>query len=755
MCFLNKFDMIKKKILLFMGLCTIMLNCYATKDLISAPYPSKSDLIFKELARSWDEGIPLGNATVGALIWEKGTSLRMSLDRIDLWDLRKVDSLSGSNFRFSWVIAHVKSKNYLPVQKKFDFPYENEPAPTKIPGAAIEFPLNKLGTPSSVHLYLRNALCEITWKNGVRMKTFVHATLPIGWFVFENLNTSIIPNLIPPLYVNKNRNGAANSVTGQNLSCLGYKQGSITHNSHEIIYHQKGYGNFYYDVVVRWRQEGKKLYGTWSITSSLSSDRAIRETQLALKRGIQRDYQSHLLFWNRYWAQSSIQLPDTILQKQYDNEMYKFGSAARSNSYPISLQSVWTADNGKLPPWKGDYHNDLNTELSYWPAYISNHLSEETGYLNTLWAQCNIYKRYTHKYFGCDGLNIPGVCTLTGEPMGGWVQYSMSQTLGAWLAQHFYLHWKYSGDRTFLKERAYPFVKDVGVFLEQHTQIKDGIRTLEYSTSPEVYGNSLKAWFPTISNFDLSLIRFLFKAATEMADNLNMKQEAAHWKKLESELPDFDLADDSSLTFAKGLPYNFSHRHFSHAMAIYPLGLINWTDGPKSQQIIRATINRMEKYGPDYWCGYSYSWLGCIKARAFDGDGATDALRTFAQCFCLKNTFHVNGDQTRSGKSKFTYRPFTLEGNFAFAAGVLEMLLQSHTGIIYVFPAIPHTWKNVSFSNLRAMGGFLVTASMKDGKVTKLKVFSEKGGKVKIVSPIDNKVKEYSTKSGEWIEVIS
>lgn len=68
--------MIKKKILLFMGLCTIMLNCYATKNLISAPYPSKSDLIFKELARSWDEGIPLGNATVGALIWEKGYILK-------------------------------------------------------------------------------------------------------------------------------------------------------------------------------------------------------------------------------------------------------------------------------------------------------------------------------------------------------------------------------------------------------------------------------------------------------------------------------------------------------------------------------------------------------------------------------------------------------------------------------------------------------------------------------------------------------
>ena len=94
-----------------------------------------------------------------------------------------------------------------------------------------------------------------------------------------------------------------------------------------------------------------------------------------------------------------------------------------------------------------------------------------------------------------------------------------------------------------------------------------------------------------------------------------------------------------------------------------------------------------------------------MQARAFNGEEAAKALRTFAECFCLKNTFHANGDQSASGKSKFTYRPFTLEGNFAFAAGIHEMLLQSHTGVIRVFPAVPESWKNVSFNNLRAMGG--------------------------------------------------
>ena len=90
--------------------------------------PSESDLVFTELARSWDEAMPLGNATVGALVWQRDSTLRLSLDRTDLWDLRPVDSLSGDNFRFSWVKEHIRQKNYLPVQKKLDWPYDMNPA---------------------------------------------------------------------------------------------------------------------------------------------------------------------------------------------------------------------------------------------------------------------------------------------------------------------------------------------------------------------------------------------------------------------------------------------------------------------------------------------------------------------------------------------------------------------------------------------------------------------------------------------------
>jgi alpha-L-fucosidase 2 len=703
---------------------------------------SKNDLVFNNLAKSWDEGMPLGNAVVGSLVWQRGSFLRMSLDHTDLWDLRSMDSISGSNNNFKWVYQQVAKGDYLPVQKKFDHPYDNQPAPAKIPGAALEFNIEKLGNPEQVHLYLNNALCDVKWKNGTRLQTFVHATEPIGWFRIENAGEIGVPELIPPVYGGNGATKDLGPVTGQDLRRLGYEQGTVIKGKNILIYHQKGWGDYWYEVAVCWKKEGTTIVGAWTITTSLSAEKAAEKVKIALAHGIEKDYLSHLAFWSKYWAQSSISIPDSILTKQYANEMYKFGSAARKNSRPISLQAVWTADNGKLPPWKGDYHHDLNTQLSYWHCYTANHLTEGLGYLNTLWSQRMENKRYTKQYFGTEGLNVPGVCTLQGTPMGGWIQYAMSPTVSAWLAQHFYLHYKYSMDPVFLKEIAYPYIKDVVTFLEQFSTVNEnGVRKLPLSSSPEIFDNSLQAWFKDMTNYDLGLVRFAFGAAAELATDLHLKDEAKHWTSILNQFQDYDTDSLGGLTFAKGFPYNESHRHFSNSMAIHPLGLIDWSNGEKDQKIIRATIANLEKQGPKYWCGYSYSWFGNIKARAFDGQGAAEALRTFAQCFCLRNTFHANGDQTKTGKSDFTYKPFTLEGNFAFAAGVQEMLLQSHTGIIHIFPAIPKEWKDVSFDRLRTYGAFLVSAEQKDGKVIRVKIFSEKGGLLKLANPFDSSFK--------------
>lgn len=740
--------------------CAENVNISVTND--------KHDLEYNKLATVWDEAVPLGNATVGSLVWQKGGALRMSIDRADLWDLRHSKELTGEDFSFRWLYDHYQKKDYAPVQRRFDYPYNAYPGPSKIPGAGLEFPLDSADNVKTVHLYQKQGVCEVVWESGKSMKCFVHAEKPVGWFVFDGEDKDFVPSLVPPVY-NKTVKKKANDHGGPNLKRLGYAQGTVEQlPDNKIVYNQKGWGDFSYSVAVKWKHSGNKLIGVWSATSSLVDEKAEMIVDEAMNAGINSHYAEHSAWWDEFNSRSSISIPDKVIEKQYYNEVYKMGSIARENSYPISLQSVWTADNGNLPPWKGDYHHDLNTQLSYWPFYTGNYLKEGYGYLNTLWNQRDANKEYTKQYFGTDGLNVPGVCTLLGQPMGGWCQYAMGPTVSVWLGQHFYLHWKYSQDREFLKTRAYPYIKDVATYLEQFTVIRNGVRTLPLSSSPEFHDNSLSAWFHEMTNFDRALVRFAFRAASELASELELNDESAHWKELEAELPDYLLDDEGGLCIAKGFPYSSSHRHFSHLLAIHPLGLIDKSNGEKDAAIMEASIGKLDKFGPAWWTGYSYSWLANLKARAFDGEGAAKALHTFAQCFCLPNGFHANGDQSKSGKSNFTYRPFTLEGNMAFAAGVQEMLLQSHTGVVRIFPAVPSSWKDASFENLRAMGAFVVSAEMKDGNVSKVKVVSEKGGRLRMAIPFSGEFKvsgnkaytskdgimEMAMKAGECVELI-
>ncbi|MBM1105695.1 hypothetical protein JQC67_06025 [Aurantibacter crassamenti] len=730
----------KKKQCLFLTMFffAIILQGQTTRNLKKSPH----DLHFDNLASTWDEGIPLGNGMIGALIWKKDGKLRFSLDRADLWDLRPMKNLQTPEWKYDWVYDQWKNNTYKEVQDRFDVPYDKSPAPSKIPGAALEFDISKLGEIESVHLYINEAICEIKWKNGVRLLTFVHATEPTGWYRFENIEEQLEYQLSPPAYTVNGENADNNPVSGQDLRRLNYPSGKISRKDNTITYNQEGWGGFKYQVHTAQVINKNKIEGAWSISSEFpdwpKAENATTLVTTQLQKQFNGAIEAHLDWWKNFWSKSSIQIPDTILEKQWYLEQYKFGSVARATTPPISLQGVWTADNGKLPPWKGDFHHDLNTQLSYWPAYSGNHLDEEIGFTNWLWKYRDTFKKYTSSYFGTEGLNVPGVTTLTGEPMGGWIQYSFGPTVSSWLGHHFYLHWRYSMDKDFLAQKAYPWIKDVATYLDSIAEKdENGQFKLPISSSPEIHNNSREAWFKKTTNFDLALIRWTYEKATELALELGKNDEADKWEKTLSSWPEL-VFDETGLLFAPNAPFDESHRHFSHQVGYHPLGIIDFSKGEKNKKIIENTISTLDEMGSSQYVGYSFSWLANLKARAFDGKGAAEALKIFATSFCLPNSFHVNGDQSDKGYSNFKYRPFTLEGNFAFAAAVQEMLLQSHTGIVHIFPAIPEEWKKISFDKLRTEGAFLISATLEKGKTKKITIISEKGGPLKLKNPFNN-----------------
>jgi alpha-L-fucosidase 2 len=701
---------------------------------------SRYNLHFDSLAKRWDEAIPLGNGLIGALIWQKDDKLRMSLDRADLWDDRPMPEIDQLTFK--WVSEKVKLNQYDSVQKSGDEPYEKYPAPTKIPGAALEFDMSSLGKVVSNELDIEKAICKIRWDSGAELATYICAESNNGVFIFRNVKKALNIDLISPPYNSGNEGMQGNSVEGQGLERLGYPKGKIFREKIFLQYQQPCYNGMSYTVTVRWHYSNNEIRGFWQIIKNDPHNKQLVPESTDTTKA------DHIRWWRDYWSRSSISLPDSILERQYYLEMYKFGCVARSNTPPISLQAIWTADNGNLPPWKGDFHHDLNTELSYWPGYISNHLDLTAGFTNWLWNVKEENEKWTKQYFNVDGLNVPGVTTISGKPMGGWIQYSMSPTTVAWLSQNFYWQWKYSMDEKFLREKCLPYFHEAEKFLSG-IRLPDSVTgkfKLPLSSSPEYHDNSIKAWYSNFSNYDLALMHYFYQKLGEILKKENSGQAKRIFSD-EKKYPDLNI-NETGLTVAPGQDLEESHRHMSPYMAIYPLEILN-VDDPKEKDIIDKSIHWIEEKGTRNWCGYSFSWMGCIYAQAKNGNKAAAMLREFATNFCSINSFHLNGDQKGGQYSSFTYRPFTLEGNFAFARGIQEMLIQSDHGYIEVFPAVPDSWLNVSFKTFRTEGAFLVSAKKENGNVSEIIINSKAGGELMLKLPF----KKWSVKGVKPAEV--
>lgn len=671
-------------------------------------YPDpRSDLVLKAPIERWDEGIPLGNGMMGLLLWGGGNKINVSLDRGDLWDQRTPDTLKDPGWTYANMQKLVAAKNHAELVRLFDAPYDNIPYPTKLPAGRVELELQEDFQASQFGLDLSNGLGRVDGGAVGSLTAFVCAGEPVAILAVPCPGSA---RLIPPAGV----------------ASLGYAQAKWGAEGALQWYVQEAAQGFKYCVMLGAVAEGNAGMLVATIATSAESKDPValarKRVEAGLKEGYFKRLEASETWWRKFWATSSVQIPDPKLQKHYDFVKYLYGAGSRKGSPPMPLQGVWTADEGGLPPWKGDYHNDLNTQMTYL-AYHSAGLRESgEAWLDFLWKLLPEFKRFAKSFYGVEGAVVPGVMTLDGKPMGGWGMYSLSPTNGAWVAQSFYLHWRTTMDHKFLKERAYPWCKEIGTALMGLLKPdKNGELKLPLSSSPEIHDNSLAAWLKPNSNYDQALMMWLFEALASMAEELKLSTEADGWHRAAAGLGGFDHDSDGSLTFARGEPFNESHRHFSHAMAIHPLGIFS-ADDPKGKAIVNGTIDDILKQGTAWWCGYSFSWMACMLAQAHRAEEALKYLKDYERAFILRNGFHANGDQTKSGLSNFTYRPFTLEGNFLAMQAVQLMLLQSDGGTVNVFPAVAKEWQDCEFHDLRAEGGFKVSAKRQHGITVWVKV---------------------------------
>lgn len=705
----------------------------------------KHDLLFDQPIARWDEALPLGNGLSGCLLWGNGAPLRFSLDRGDLWDLRLVPEVLDERFTYAEMIDCVKRGDQEGLLRRFDSIYENYPYPTKLPAGRLELRFGQAADRVRSRLALREACAHVELAFGqhtARVSSFLHAVNGLGYIRISGnaLLAEASLDIVPPDYTGELQDDNANPVFHTSLTRLGYQAATMGAEGDVRWFIQQTSQELEYAIVVAERPiaDGERV-AVYKIAASHDGEDWLEEAKryvaAALDAGFVAAFGDHCAWWDRYWRKSSIALPDEEAEKQWYLNNYLFASCSRKGAPPMPLQGVWTADEGKLPPWKGDYHHDLNTQLSYWHYLKANRLEEGESFLDFLWGLRSVGSRFARKFFDAPGISLPSVMTLNGGAMGGWPMYSLSITNPIWLCQAFDHYWLYTGDGEFLRDKAYVYFKETADCVQRWLSPgEDGKLRLPVSSSPEIHDNRLEAWLEPMSNYDLALLIYLFRRLLDMASRLGYESDAKHWADVLAKLPELAVNERGVLMINPKESLAASHRHMSHMMAVYPLQLLDVRGSERDRGIVDATIYNLEELGKGQWVGYSFAWAANMYARQGNGEAALYHLQQMWRYTCSPNGFHLNGDYKRAGVCMMHYRPFTLEGNFAAVCGLQEMLLHTDGETVRAFPAIPGGWaaQSVEFRDFRGEMGVLVSARLQANRLEYIELRAERGGTFRV-----------------------
>jgi alpha-L-fucosidase 2 len=698
---------------------------------------------FKKPATRWDEGLPCGNGLLGALIWGDGRPLNISLDRSDLWDERPDPATQKKDFRWEKLVECLEKGDMASIIEHFEGTPGATPYPTKLPCGRMTLQFKKTnGSTFESALDMCDGIAK-TSMGTKRVTSYVHAIQPL--IIVQGKAAAPRVEFLSP-FDRSCRDGAVNeaAIGSQEMERLNYpppQRGSTKRGVKYVL--QPCADGAAYAVAWRFCQQKKGWILFITVQHETNGRDIVKKAEDLLaeaeRTGPAKLAGSHRIWWKDYWEKSGLEIPDKRLEQFYYAEMYKLGSVARKGRPPISLQGIWTADEMSLPPWRGDYHHDLNTQMSYWPVHTANRLEQSENFADWLAELLPRYRQLARKFFDAPGAFIPCAHSLAGHIIPGWAAYTFSRTNGAWVTQHLWFHYRYTLDEEFLRETAFPFIADVARFVVSQVEPDEkGIYHIHHSSSPEYFHNWRES-FAKDSTYDLSLIRYVLEIASAAAKVLGLdRAEAREWDRIRSCLQPYHVspeaprspAPEGGLAIWENQRLTESHRHPAQCMPIFPLGDLNVEGSAQDRQLIQNTLSELESMGTGFWCGYSFAWLACLGARIREPNRTVWALKQYIDAFISPNTFHLNGDFKRLGVCRLHYRPFTLEGGFGAAHAIQEMLIQSWGGRIRIFPAIPEDWRDVRFWSLRTEGAFLVSAELRAGEFFRAEIFSEKGGEL-------------------------